>query len=251
MDNPPESNPSSAGSSHKSRILLIDDEQDLLDLLSYNLEREGFEVLQAADGGKGLRMAGEKLPDLIVLDLMLPGMDGYEVLKHLKEESMTKRIPVIMLTAKGEVIDRITGLKLGADDYLSKPFSPRELVLRLKGILRRVNPPSRDIQVKVGPLYLDKSSFRCFLDGEALELTKTELKLLSLLVDEHGTPVTRAELLRDVWGFSDNVNTRTLDTHIKRLRGKLGDYGKCLQTVRNVGYCLNVKCKACQTSEVG
>lgn len=232
--------------SSKPTILLVDDEQDLLDLLTFNLEREDYRILRAADGNAGLESAIENVPDLIVLDLMLPGMHGFQVLEHLKNQSITRLIPVIVLTAKGEVVDRIAGLKLGADDYLAKPFSPRELVLRIKGILRRAKPPSRDVQVKVGPLFLDKSNFRCLLDGKALELTKTELKLLSVLVDEHGTPVTRTELLRDVWGFTDTVHTRTLDTHIKRLRGKLGFHGNCLQTIRNVGYCLDLNCRMCE-----
>lgn len=217
-------------------ILVIDDEEDILDLLTFNLERAPYQVLRAADGNSGLRLALEKIPDLIVLDLMLPGRDGFQVFRDLKADTRTRNIPVLMLTAKAEVTDRIAGLKLGADDYVTKPFSPRELVLRVQGLLRRVKKVPAGTQLSKGPFHLDKSTFKCFVNSRELDLTTTEFKLLSLLLESEGETVPRATLLRDVWGYTDVVNTRTLDTHVKRLREKLGEESKCLRTVRGAGY---------------
>ncbi len=224
-----------------STILVVDDEEDILDLLTFNLERAEHTVLRAADGNIAVNVAIEKLPDLIVLDLMLPGQDGYQVFQHLKEDSRTKNIPVLMLTAKSEVGDRITGLKLGADDYVTKPFSPRELVLRVQALLRRVKKAPPGTFLRVGPFHLDKANFKCFVDNEEVELTTTEFKLLAILLEADGETATRADLLRNVWGYTDLVHTRTLDTHVKRLREKLGDFAKHIQTVRGTGYRLKLE----------
>ncbi len=218
------------------KILVIDDEEDILDLLTFNLERAEHDVLRAGDGNSGLALALEQRPDLIVLDLMLPGRDGYQVFEALKADARTRQIPVLMLTAKAEVTDRITGLKLGADDYVTKPFSPRELVLRVQALLRRVRKAPSGTTLKAGPFYLDKASFKCYVNNEELELTTTEFKLLSILLEGQGEAVERSTLLRDVWGYTDMVNTRTLDTHVKRLREKLGPVADHIKTVRGTGY---------------
>lgn len=221
-------------------ILIIDDEEDILDLLTFNLERAEHEVLRAADGNTGIKIAKERMPDLVVLDLMLPGRDGYQVFKELQADARTKHIPVLMLTAKAEVSDRIIGLKLGADDYVTKPFSPRELVLRVQALLRRVKKVPAGTKLTAGPFFLDKSSFKCYVAGQQMDLTTTEFKLLSILLESEGKTVERGVLLRDVWGYTDLVHTRTLDTHVKRLREKLGDYAKYVTTVRGTGYRLTL-----------
>ena len=222
-------------------ILVVDDEEDILDLLTFNLERAEYEVLRAGDGNSGLQLALEKIPDLVVLDLMLPGRDGYQVFKDLKADARTREIPVLMLTAKAEVTDRIIGLKLGADDYVTKPFSPRELVLRVQALLRRVKKSPSGTKLRVGPFFLDKASFKCYVGDVEVELTTTEFKLLSILLEGDGDIAERATLLRDVWGYTDLVHTRTLDTHVKRLREKLGSYAKHVQTVRGSGYRLSIQ----------
>lgn len=219
-------------------ILVVDDEEDILDLLTFNLQRAEFEVLRATDGNAGLSLAKERMPDLIVLDLMLPGRNGIDVFRELRADTRTREVPVLMLTAKAEVTDRITGLKLGADDYVTKPFSPRELVLRVKALLRRVNKAAPATKLEVGPFFLDKSKFKCFVSGAEIDLTTTEFKLLAMLLEGGGEAVERAALLRDVWGYTDIVHTRTLDTHVKRLREKLGDASRYIKTVRGIGYSL-------------
>ena len=221
-------------------ILVVEDEEDILDLISFNMQKEDYEVLRATDGNEGLSLALKHIPDLIVLDLMLPGRDGFEVFKGLRDDARTRHTPVLMLTAKAEVTDRIAGLKLGADDYVAKPFSPRELVLRVKALLRRANKVAPGTKIEAGPFHLDKSTFKSYLNSEEMELTTTEFKLLSTLLEANGEPVKRASLLRDVWGYTDMVHTRTLDTHVKRLREKLGDEARWIQTIRGVGYSLAV-----------
>jgi two-component system phosphate regulon response regulator PhoB len=217
-------------------ILVVDDETDILDLVTLNLERTGFQVVQADNGNNALTAANKSNPDLIVLDIMMPGKDGTEVLKELRADGRTKGIPVIMLTAKGELNDRIAGLELGADDYLSKPFSPKELILRIKALLKRTNRGATDANIRAGDFLLDRNNLRVFIKGAAIDVTATEFKLLRLLIDSNGNPVDRDVVLREVWGYSDNALTRTLDTHIKRLREKLGDHAEHVQTVRGVGY---------------
>ena len=223
-------------SDHRYNVLIAEDESDIRDLISFNLEQEQMKTLLAKDGVEAFEIAKEKSPDLIVLDLMLPRMDGVTVFKELRQDSRTRDIPVIMLTAKAQLDDVITGLEMGADDYLTKPFSPKELVLRIKALLRRINTTTANSTISSGKFRLDKNTLHCFVSGEQVDLTPTEFKLLLLLVEREGTVQNRVDLLREVWGYRNTVNSRTLDTHIKRLREKLGDWSRCIETVRGVGY---------------
>ena len=218
------------------RILVIEDENDIRQLLRFNLEREGFAVQEAADGLGGLHMATSELPDLVVLDLMLPGMDGCDVCRRLKAQPVTAAIPVLMLTARGEEVDRIVGLTLGADDYVVKPFSVRELVLRIRAILRRGNRPGMGTALSRGALLLDVEAHRVTLDGQEVALTATEFRLLEDLMRHAGAVRTREQLLNAVWGYSFEGYARTVDTHVRRLRAKLGEEAAALETVRGVGY---------------
>ena len=223
-------------SDHRYNVLIAEDESDIRDLISFNLEQEQMKTLLAKDGVEAFEIAKEKSPDLIVLDLMLPRMDGVTVFKELRQDSRTRDIPVIMLTAKAQLDDVITGLEMGADDYLTKPFSPKELVLRIKALLKRINTTTANSTISSGKFRLDKNTLHCFVSGEQVDLTPTEFKLLLLLVEREGTVQNRVDLLREVWGYRNTVNSRTLDTHIKRLREKLGDWSRCIETVRGVGY---------------
>ena len=217
-------------------VLIAEDESDIRQLISFNLERESMDTLLAKDGAEAFEIAKEKGPDLIILDLMLRKMDGFTVFKELRLDSRTKDIPVIMLTAKAQLDDVITGLEMGADDYLTKPFSPKELVLRVKALLRRIKTTTANSVINSGKFRLDKNSLHCFVSGEQIDLTPTEFKLLILMVEREGTVQNREDLLREVWGYRDTANSRTLDTHVKRLREKLGDLSRCIETVRSVGY---------------
>ncbi|MCC7202331.1 MAG: response regulator [Nitrospirae bacterium] len=219
----------------KITILIVDDENDILTLLKYNLENSGFRVISAQDGPEALNIAKKERPDLIILDIMLPSMEGTEVCKILKGDETTKHIPVIMLTAKGEEVDRIVGFELGADDYIIKPFSPRELVLRVKAVLKRGHEEETRT-IKAGPVTIDISKSSAILDGKLLNLTATEFKLLVELTKSPGRVLTRGVLLDRVWGSDCYVIDRTVDTHITRLREKLGDHGDCIETVRGFGY---------------
>lgn len=211
-----------------------------MDLLRYNLERADFEVLISMTGDLGLAMAREKRPDLIVLDLMLPGMNGHEVCRALKGDPNTEVIPIVMLTAKGEPNERVKGLELGADDYVTKPFSPRELVLRVQALLKRHRLVPRTEIVEVAGIYLNKTNFEARLDGKRFDLTTTEFKLLSLMLERRGRTLTRETLLSDVWGYQNAaIDTRTVDTHMRRLREKLGKYSGRLETIRGEGYRFN------------
>lgn len=218
------------------KILIIEDEQDLAELVSFNLERNQFETVTALDGLDGLNKALTIQPDLIILDLMLPGMDGIAVYKELSRDSRAKNIPVIMLTAKAQTEDRIKGLETGADDYMTKPFSPKELVLRVQSVLKRSHTKSSGAELELGPFRFDKNSLAFFAGNEQIDLTSTEFKLMLFLCERVGAPQDRSVLLRKVWGYSDEVHSRTLDTHMKRLRKKLGEYADHLETVRGVGY---------------
>jgi len=221
-------------------VLVVEDEADVVDLLRYNLERADFEVLIAMAGDLGLAMAREKRPDLIVLDLMLPGMNGHEVCRALKGDPNTEVIPILMLTAKGEPNERVKGLELGADDYVTKPFSPRELVLRVQALLKRHRLVPRTEIVEVAGIYLNKTNFEARLDGKRFDLTTTEFKLLSLMLERRGRTLTRETLLSDVWGYQNAaIDTRTVDTHMRRLREKLGKYSGRLETIRGEGYRFN------------
>lgn len=220
------------------RILIVEDEQDIADLIGFNLQRGGFEVLKAHDGVTGTEIALRERPDLIVLDLMLPGRDGYAVFRELRRDPRTVGIPVIMLTARAQTEDRIQGLEAGADDYLTKPFSPKELMLRVQAVLKRSEAPPGSVDYTHGPFRFDKNSLKFYLENEPIELTATEFKLLLFLCERAGKAQDRNELLRTIWGYSDSAHSRTLDTHMKRLRHKIGEHGSWIETVRGVGYCV-------------
>ena len=223
------------------RILVVEDEPDIVEVVSYNLQQAGMEVEAAEDGETALEMAERSQPNLIILDLMLPGMDGLEVCRMLKQRVSLRDIPVLMLTAKAEEVDRIVGLELGADDYVVKPFSPRELVLRVQKILSRAASPPAEAEapadrITAGPLTIDPEGHQTFVDGQPVELTATEFKLLLTLVHRRGRVQTRDELLNVVWGYQHAGYGRTVDTHVRRLREKLGDAHVLVETVRGVGY---------------
>ena len=221
----------------QSTVLVVDDETDVVDLVRYKLRGAGFAVLEANDGLTALKTAREQRPDLIVLDLMLPEMTGEEVCRQLKAGADTAAIPVLMLTAKGQPAERIAGLEIGADDYLLKPFSPRELVLRVEAVLRRVRgAEKRGDQTKIEDFVIDRGTFEISLDGRKLDLTTTEFKLLGLLLERRGRVQSRESLLTEVWGYTGTVDTRTVDTHIRRLREKLGAHAGRIETLRGEGY---------------
>lgn len=227
---------SDIGISSMQRVLIVEDEVDIADLIMFNLQRAGYEVLKTHDGITGTETAIRERPDLIVLDLMLPGRDGYSVFREIRRDARTSRIPVIMLTARAQTEDRIQGLEAGADDYLTKPFSPKELVLRVNAILKRTDAPPGAVEYEFGPFRFDKNAVRFYLNNEPVDLTATEFKLLLFLCERFGKQQDRNDLLRTVWGYSDEVHSRTLDTHMKRLRQKLGSHGALIETVRGVGY---------------
>ena len=220
----------------RESILVVDDEADVHDLVRYHLIRAGFEVDVAASGTAALLAARQRRPDAIVLDIMLPQMSGTEVLQKLKLEIDTAQIPVLMLTAKGLLSERIAGLELGVDDYITKPFSPRELVLRVQNLLRRIRETRTSITVEVDGFCLDKSNFEITVQGKRLDLTTTEFKLLATLVERRGRTLSRETLLQDVWGYENAIDTRTVDTHVRRLREKLGGAASRIVTVRGEGY---------------
>jgi two-component system phosphate regulon response regulator PhoB len=218
-------------------ILIVDDEPDVVDLLVFNLQKAGFKTITAKDGNTALQKARDELPALVILDLMLPGVEGTDVCRQLKNDPKTAHIPVIMLTAKAEEVDRIVGLELGADDYVTKPFSPRELALRVKTILRRSAGKTTPSEVlKHESLVVDLAKHAAMLGGKAIDLTATEFKLLATLLERRGRVQTRDTLLNDVWGYEGDVDTRTVDTHVRRLREKLGKSADYVETVRGVGY---------------
>ena len=221
----------------RSKILVVDDEPEAVELVEFNLKQAGYEVLTAADGAEALTKSRAKAPNLVVLDLMLPEMSGLEVCKTLRRDPATAAIPIIMLTAKAAEIDRVLGLELGADDYITKPFSPRELVLRVKKILNRgpAAPENQDT-LCFGELLIDVPRHVVSCRGRAVDLTATEFKLLTVLAQRRGRVQSREQLLRDVWEYNNLVDTRTVDTHMRRLREKLGAASKHLDTVRGVGY---------------
>ncbi len=223
------------------RILVVEDEPDIAEVLKFNLEKAGFRVEVQRRGDTALESIRRQPPDLAVLDLMLPGLDGLELTRMLKREPATARVPLVMLTAKGEEVDRIVGLELGADDYIPKPFSPREVVLRIKAILRRrqveeeTAPP-----LEAGSIRLDPDAHSVQVRGRDVELTATEFRLLQVLIERQGRVQTRARLLSDVWGYAEDVDSRTVDTHVRRLRRKLGSASGSIETVIGVGYRLRV-----------
>src|SRR5690349_8886509 len=221
-----------------NRILVVDDEPDITALVAYHLAKAGYRVSTASNGSEAIRAATDQRPDVIVLDLMLPGLSGLDVLQALRKQPETREVGVILLTARREEADRIRGLSLGADDYLTKPFSPHELTLRVAAILRRLAAPSvaAGSQLVAGPITIDRSAHRVSIEGKELVLTATEYKLLVTLLERRGRVQTRPQLLETVWEAQPDIQTRTVDMHVQRLRTKLGDAGKLIETVRGFGY---------------
>ena len=218
-------------------VLIVDDERDLAELIDFNLRAAGFSTRVAPTGESALSAAREQRTDVVLLDLMLPDMSGVEVCRQLRAATTTRDVLIVMLTAKGEESDRVRGFEVGADDYVTKPFSVRELVLRLKAILRRSGPAKDEsAPVKLGPLTLDTSAHRFFVDGKEVTLTALEFRLIEHLMTRVGRVQSREQLLEEVWGLSSNLETRTIDTHVMRLRDKLGPARAYLETVRGVGY---------------
>lgn len=220
------------------RILVVDDEPDITALVAYHLAKAGYRVSTVTNGTDALKAAREERPDVVVLDLMLPGTSGYDVLAELRQREETQDVGVILLTARREENDRIRGLSLGADDYLVKPFSPQELTLRVNAILRRMGSPavSGGSTLTAGPVTVDRSAHRASVDGQELVLTATEYKLLLTLIERRGRVQSRPQLLETVWEAQPDIQTRTVDMHVQRLRSKLGDAGKLIETVRGFGY---------------
>ena len=218
------------------KILIIEDESDVADLLTLNLRKAGFRISTAADGASGLQNARDDRPDFIVLDLMLPKMSGLEVCRILKSDTATSQIPILMLTAKAEEIDRIVGLEFGADDYVTKPFSPREVVLRIRAILRRAEGGAEDERLSAGSIVIDPARHEVSVHGKRVNLTSLEFKLLRTLMQRRGRVQARDRLLNDVWGYESVIDTRTVDTHVRRLRKKLGKAADAIESVRGFGY---------------
>lgn len=221
----------------KGTILVIDDERDLLELVRYNVEREGFDVIVAGEGRSGLDIAKKHKPDLILLDVMMPGMDGLEVCRELRRERDTEQIPVLMLTARAAESDRVVGLELGADDYLTKPFSPRELVARVKAILRRTRPAEQQGHaIRRGALVVDPERHEVSWQGDSIALTATEFRIVQLLASKAGRVLSRDEIIDAALGREASVFDRTIDVHITSIRKKLGKGGEQIETVRGFGY---------------
>jgi phosphate regulon transcriptional regulator PhoB len=225
------------------KVLVVEDEKDIVELLRYHLEREGYQCLQAADGSTALRLTRQHRPDLLILDLMLPGLDGLEVCRQLRRDAATAHIPIIMLTAKAEEVDRIVGLEVGADDYVVKPFSPREVVARVKAILRRAQETPGPSVRRIGGLELDEGKHLVAVMGRSVELTAKEFGLLGALVRANGRVLNREQLLEAVWGYSGaaEIESRTVDVHVRRLREKLGPEAGRIVTVKGVGYRFDVE----------
>jgi len=230
-------------SSGAQRVLVVEDEPDIAALIAYQLTREGYRVETASTGTDALASVGREIPDLVVLDRMLPGLSGDEVLQSLKGDAATRTIPVLVLTARREQEDRIQGFELGADDYLTKPFSPRELVLRVQAILRRISEPAVESGgrlLRAGPISIEVNAHQVLLEGEEVNLTPTEFRLLRSLVERKGRTQSRQQLLERAWSvethISDRIQTRTVDMHVRRLRAKLGRVGDWIETVRGFGY---------------
>ena len=219
-------------------VLVVDDEKDLVDLVRYHLEKEGLNCLEARDGETALQLARERTPDLIVLDLMLPGVDGLEVCRKLRKDPKTASVAIIMLTAKAEEVDRIVGLEMGADDYMVKPFSPRELVARVKAVLRRGLPQDLPSVQQVGTLLVDEGKHQVSIAGKTVDLTVKEFDLLCRLMKANGRVLNREQIMETVWGYANavDIESRTVDVHIRRLREKLGEEQKRVVTVKGVGY---------------
>jgi two-component system, OmpR family, phosphate regulon response regulator PhoB len=219
------------------QVLIVDDERDLVRLLEFNLQQAGFETAAAYTGEEALQRVRQRVPDLVVLDLMLPDISGTEVCRQIKAAPRTRHVPVLMLTARTDEVDRVVGFEVGADDFVTKPFSVRELVLRIRAILRRGGGAEVDeARDQVGPIRVDPGAHRAYVDGQEIALTALEFKLLTTFMSRLGRVQTREALLQDVWGVSSDLQTRTVDTHVKRLREKLGPGRDLIETVRGIGY---------------
>ena len=224
-----------------SRVLIVEDERDIRDLVLFHLEREGFHVSSASSGEEALRQVRHASPDLVLLDLMLPAMGGLEVCRKLRQDPATVALPIVMLTAKGDEVDRVLGLELGADDYIVKPFSPKELLARVRAVLRRAKPAPGAAAIAIGALAIDPGTRTVTVQGAPLTLTHKEFELLSALADAQGRVLSREFLLDRVWGYSraGEIESRTVDVHVRRLRVKLGPEGRRILTVKSVGYRLD------------
>ncbi|HEX6240636.1 MAG TPA: response regulator transcription factor [Polyangiales bacterium] len=237
--------PGPTESARKPLILVVDDESDIVDTLTYNLQQEGFRTRAAKSGSEGVKLALERPhPDLILLDLMLPDLSGTEVCRRLRAEESLGRLPIIMLTAKDAEIDRVVGFEVGADDYVTKPFSVRELMLRIRAVLRRAGDvplPTGTKKIEFGSLRVDPDAHQVWVGTEEIVLTALEFRLLATLLERRGRVQTRTTLLEDVWGIHADITTRTVDTHVKRLREKLGAAGDYVETIRGVGYRLRAQ----------
>jgi two-component system phosphate regulon response regulator PhoB len=222
----------------KKKILVVDDEPDVTDLVAYHLKAKGYQVEALNDATASISRARSMVPDLIILDIMMPDLSGIQICRILRTDAKLARIPIIFLTAKAEPQDRIEGLESGADDYLAKPFSPKELILRIESILRRTSgaPAPHSTRIQVGGILLDAETHRVTVHGALIELTATEFKLLRILLERPGRVQTREHLLLNVWNYSTEIETRTVDTHIRRLREKLGTEANWIETIRGVGY---------------
>ena len=222
----------------QAKILIVDDEKNIVEAIRYNLEQASFRTLTASDGKRAIELAQRELPDLITLDVMLPAHDGWEVCRLLRQDARTKRIPIIMLTVKREETDKIVGLELGADDYLTKPFSPKELVARIKAILRRTQEPAPQEVITIGDLHIDLGKHLVRVKEKSIELTSKEFELLRVFLEAKGRVLSREVLLDRVWGLEPSleIETRTVDVHVGQLRRKLKSEAKRLITVKNVGY---------------
>lgn len=221
-----------------SRILVVEDESDLAELVAFNLRQAGHVVTTASTGATALAEVRRQRPDLIVLDVMLPDITGIEVCRRVRRDPETAKVPVVMLTAKGEEVDRVVGFEVGADDYVVKPFSPRELLLRIEAILRRIGLHTEDAQqsIVIGEMQIDVPAHKVLVEGEEIVLTALEFRLLLDLAKRRGRVQSRSALLERVWGYAPGIETRTVDTHVKRLREKLGAAAQLVETVRGVGY---------------
>jgi phosphate regulon transcriptional regulator PhoB len=224
-----------------SRVLIVEDERDIRDLVLFHLEREGFQVSSASSGEEALRQVRHASPDLVLLDLMLPAMGGLEVCRKLRQDPATVALPIVMLTAKGDEVDRVLGLELGADDYIVKPFSPKELLARVRAVLRRAKLAPGAAAIAIGALAIDPGTRTVTVQGAPLTLTHKEFELLSALADAQGRVLSREFLLDRVWGYSraGEIESRTVDVHVRRLRVKLGPEGRRILTVKSVGYRLD------------
>ncbi len=224
----------------QERILIVEDDQNIAKLVKYNFEKAGFCVAVVITGEEALEFLSRQMADLIILDIMLPKMDGFETCRRLKDDNRLSSIPIMMLTARGEEVDRVVGFELGADDYVVKPFSPRELILRAKTILRRGQVKENVKEnLRSGDLEIDIPRHRVSVKGKEVVLTPMEFKLLVILLERRGRVQSREELLSSVWNIEVDITTRTVDTHVKRLRQKLGKVGECLETIRGLGYRFN------------